>query len=76
MENNLSMALQLAETWKAIVLIDEADVFLEQRSAHDLKRNGLVSSKSYFLCTVGIELTQIVLQYSFVFSNITKEFFF
>jgi len=47
MEDNLSLALQLATTWKAIVLIDEADVFLEQRSARDLKRNGLVSSKKF-----------------------------
>jgi SpoVK/Ycf46/Vps4 family AAA+-type ATPase len=45
MEESLSIALQLATTWKAIVLIDEADVFLEQRSAKDLKRNGLVSSR-------------------------------
>ena len=47
MEDNLSVALQLATTWKAIVLIDEADVFLEQRIAKDLKRNGLVSSKKF-----------------------------
>jgi hypothetical protein len=43
---NLSAALQLATAWNAIVLIDEADVFLEQRSAQDLERNGLVSSMS------------------------------
>lgn len=36
-------ALQLAAHWNAIVLIDEADVFLEQRSSHDLTRNGLVA---------------------------------
>ncbi|KMU78442.1 hypothetical protein CISG_07446 [Coccidioides immitis RMSCC 3703] len=40
---NLCAALHLATTWNAIVLIDEADVFLEQRSQRDLKRNGLVS---------------------------------
>ena len=28
---------------KAIVLIDEADVFLEERSLHDLKRNAMVA---------------------------------
>ena len=44
-ENNLSSALELATKWNAIALIDEADVFLEQRSAHDLERNSLVSSK-------------------------------
>lgn len=44
-EANLSDALRLATTWNAIVLIDEADVFLEARSPNDLERNGLVSSK-------------------------------
>jgi hypothetical protein len=42
-ETGLGDALQLATTWNAVILIDEADVFLEQRSAHDLERNGLVS---------------------------------
>jgi hypothetical protein len=43
-EENLSKALGLATSWNAIVLIDEADIFLEARSFNDLKRNGLVSS--------------------------------
>ncbi|KAJ9652347.1 hypothetical protein H2198_008386 [Neophaeococcomyces mojaviensis] len=42
-EGNLSKALMLAVAWNAILLIDEADVFLEQRSLHDLQRNTLVS---------------------------------
>ena len=29
--------------WGAILLLDEADVFLERRSSQDLVRNGLVS---------------------------------
>ena len=33
----------LASTFKAVLLIDEADVFLERRSLHDLSRNSLVS---------------------------------
>jgi hypothetical protein len=33
----------LAELWNAILLIDEADIFLEQRHTRDLARNGLVS---------------------------------
>ena len=44
-EENLSTITRLATSWNAIVLIDEADVFLEQRTAHDLKRNALVSSE-------------------------------
>lgn len=45
MERNLTTALEVATRWNAIVLIDEADVFLEQRTVHDLKRNALVSGK-------------------------------
>jgi len=45
-EEKLLAALNLATTWNAIVLLDEADVFLEQRSAHDLERNSLVSGTS------------------------------
>lgn len=45
--NSLDMALErvfeVATTWKAIVLIDEADVYLEQRSLHDLVRNAMVA---------------------------------
>jgi DNA polymerase III delta prime subunit len=44
-ERTLLDALDLAAAWNAIVLIDEADVFLEQRSNHDLQRNGLVSGR-------------------------------
>ncbi|KAG4433294.1 hypothetical protein IFR05_011214 [Cadophora sp. M221] len=42
-EKHLNSALRLATHWGAIVLIDEADVFLEQRTVHDLTRNCLVS---------------------------------
>ena len=42
-ELGLGKALRLAEKWSAIILIDEADVFLEQRTTNDLVRNGLVS---------------------------------
>jgi SpoVK/Ycf46/Vps4 family AAA+-type ATPase len=43
-ETNFNKALKLVTKWKAIILIDEADVFLEKRSSHDLARNSLVSS--------------------------------
>lgn len=42
-ERTLTKWLDLATAWSAIVLIDEADVFLEQRSTRDLSRNALVS---------------------------------
>ncbi|WYZ44542.1 hypothetical protein EsH8_VII_000978 [Colletotrichum jinshuiense] len=43
LDEKLGRALDLASTWKAVLLIDEADVFLERRSLHDMQRNGLVS---------------------------------
>ena len=43
LDTRLSRILDMAKTWKAVLLIDEADVFLERRSLHDLHRNALVS---------------------------------
>ncbi|RYP40755.1 hypothetical protein DL767_001473 [Monosporascus sp. MG133] len=42
-ERALGRILELAERWKAVLLLDEADVFLEQRSNHEIERNKLVS---------------------------------
>lgn len=42
-EEYLESAFQLGRTWDCVVLLDEADVFLEQRSFHNLERNALVS---------------------------------
>ena len=43
LEMTLAKILDIAHGWGAILLIDEADVFLERRSVHELQRNGLVS---------------------------------
>ena len=43
LEAQLSRIFDIASHWKAILLLDEADVYFEQRSAHDMVRNGLVS---------------------------------
>ena len=43
MEQRLSSWFRLAEFWKAIILIDEADVFLEERVPGDLRRNCLIA---------------------------------
>ena len=43
LDTKLTRILDLASTWKAVLLIDEADVFLERRSLHDMERNSLVS---------------------------------
>jgi len=44
-EHNLESLFELAARWRAVLLFDEADVFLESRSANnsDLTRNALVS---------------------------------
>lgn len=46
METRLAEWFNLATKWEAILLIDEADVFLERRSLSDLARNSLVSGMS------------------------------
>ncbi|KAJ7635038.1 P-loop containing nucleoside triphosphate hydrolase protein, partial [Roridomyces roridus] len=43
LERELTKILDLSHTWRAILLIDEADVFLEKRSLTDVNRNALVS---------------------------------
>jgi SpoVK/Ycf46/Vps4 family AAA+-type ATPase len=42
-EKYLESVLHLGKIWGCVVLLDEADVFLEQRSLEDLQRNALVS---------------------------------
>ncbi|KAI7332767.1 hypothetical protein KC315_g4505 [Hortaea werneckii] len=43
-EQELMKWFDLAEAWNAVLLVDEADIFLEQRKNRDLLRNGLVSA--------------------------------
>ena len=43
LEIKLSEILDLATRWKAIILLDEADVFVESRTLHNLHHNTLVS---------------------------------
>ncbi|KAH6609358.1 tob3 member of aaa-atpase family [Trichoderma cornu-damae] len=42
-EANLSYFLELGQRYGALVLLDEADVYLERRRARNISRNGLVS---------------------------------
>ncbi|KAK8022906.1 hypothetical protein PG991_006787 [Apiospora marii] len=43
LDAKLAAIMDLASTWNAVLLIDEADVFLERRTLHDLPRNALVA---------------------------------
>lgn len=42
-EQNLDKALQVCKLWNAMLLLDEADVFLAARQSESMKRNELVS---------------------------------
>jgi hypothetical protein len=44
-ESKLGDILRMGMKWNAVVLLDEADVFLEARDLHDLDRNKLVSGE-------------------------------
>jgi DNA polymerase III delta prime subunit len=43
LEIDLNRIMDITHSWGAILLIDEADVFMEARQAHDIHRNSLVS---------------------------------
>ncbi|KAJ3340426.1 hypothetical protein HDU93_007033 [Gonapodya sp. JEL0774] len=42
LEYQLSDVLKIASSWKAVLLLDEADVFLERRNSADVHRNAMV----------------------------------
>ncbi|KAJ7492123.1 P-loop containing nucleoside triphosphate hydrolase protein [Mycena latifolia] len=43
LDERLTLILEIAQTWDAVLLLDEAEVFLQQRSTTDVTRNALVS---------------------------------
>ena len=47
-EKELNKFFRLGEQWGTILLLDEADVYLESRNNRDLKRNSLVSGNLDF----------------------------
>lgn len=48
-ESNLTGNFKTARSWGAVLLIDEADVFMERRSSQDLQRDSLVAGEYYYL---------------------------
>lgn len=50
-EDQLNLWFPMGESWGAIMLLDEADIYLEQRARglDSLQHNGLVSSQSLLL---------------------------
>ena len=44
-EKTLKDIFHLAQLWNCVLLLDECDIFLAQRTKNDIKRNSLVSGK-------------------------------
>ena len=42
-EKQFNHFFELGERWGAVILMDEADIYLEQRTSENLARNSLVS---------------------------------
>lgn len=42
LEARLRIILDVALTWNAVILLDEADIYLEERDEHDIMRNSMV----------------------------------
>ena len=49
-EKKFNLFFELGERWGAVVLMDEADIYLEQRSSENLERNSLVSGINSCTC--------------------------
>jgi hypothetical protein len=69
-ENTLTRTFSKAEAWDCVLLLDEADVFLAQRTRTDLKRNAIVSGM-YLMHHHTISYAKSS-KSSFAYSNITK----
>jgi len=48
LEKNLLSFFKNAHEWDAVVLLDEADVYLQRRQANDLVLNSVVASRNSF----------------------------
>lgn len=46
-ESKLQEIFRLAHAWDCVLLLDEADIFLAQRTTTDMQRNALVSGKTF-----------------------------
>lgn len=74
-EFNLSSKFKTAKSWGVVILIDEADVFMERRSTSDLTRNSLVAGESNGLLPLIGLLNSILLQDFSEHLSSTKAYF-
>jgi SpoVK/Ycf46/Vps4 family AAA+-type ATPase len=49
-EKRLKEIFRYAQLWNCVLLLDECDIFLTQRTKTDIVRNSLVSSKPAISC--------------------------
>ena len=49
-EKNLTFYFTRAKQWNAMLLIDEADIYMERRENQDLTRSSLVSGRFHSPC--------------------------
>ncbi|KZL63917.1 aaa family atpase [Colletotrichum incanum] len=47
-ETNLQSSFQIVQAWDCVLLLDEADVFLAERSQDNIERNASVSVMEYY----------------------------
>ena len=66
LENSLRRILDVAQIWNAVILIDEADIFLEKRGTGDVVRNSL--------CSVFLRLLEYHQGVMFLTTNRVNEF--
>jgi SpoVK/Ycf46/Vps4 family AAA+-type ATPase len=63
LEVRLSPILDVVRRWSALLLLDEADVFLERRSPHNIQHNSLVSvflrKLEYFQCVMFLTTNRV-----------------
>lgn len=74
LENGLYEIFSQAEAWDCVLLLDEADVFLAQRTRTDIDRNAIVSGKSNRHCSLLTLEYSKKMQYFSEYLNITREF--
>ena len=75
LEEKLWKWFRMAEEWQAVLLIDEADVYLEQRSiGGSLERDAIVAGKSDRTSSSSAEHRLTFCQSSFAPSNIIAGF--
>lgn len=60
LEDNLQEIFDHAAAWNAILLLDEADIFLQDRDYDNLQRNALVSSKYKPLEPISVKISSTV----------------